>query len=100
MCQTEKEKASKQVGQSKFTLREKLLADILPAIEAAKATNSSFSEALQAELWANADLRNKIMANRNNPLISQRKILNSLPQKAKKPVSQFVRELLASGNRR
>ncbi len=98
MYQTESgktNKADKQTGQ-KFTLRESLLADILPAIETATASDS-FSETLSAELEANGDLRVKIIANRNNILISQRKILNSLPPKAKLTVSEFIKNILTSG---
>ncbi|MBD3359983.1 MAG: hypothetical protein GF365_04745 [Candidatus Buchananbacteria bacterium] len=98
MCQTESGKAKKegkQTGQE-FTLRESLLADILPAIETAAASDS-FGETLSDELKANADLHTKIIAYRNNSLISQRKILNSLPPKARSTVSEFIRDLLTTG---
>lgn len=97
MCQAGKAENGK--GQSKFTLRESLLADILPAIETAS-TSNDFAQALEAELMSNADLRNKITDNRKNPLIAQRKILNSLPRKAQSTVSQFIKEILTAGNRR
>jgi hypothetical protein len=98
MRQTKSEKAKKADKPTKqdFTLRESLLADILPAMETAS-TSDSFSETLLAELESNADLRNKIINNRTNSLIAQRKILNSLPQKAKLTVSKFIRNTLTDG---
>ena len=99
MCQTESGqagKADKKTGQSKFNLRESLLADILAAIETAKASDS-FAETLEAELQANADLRKKITDHRNNCLVAQRKILNSIPQRARTIVSKFINDLLIKG---
>jgi len=94
-----KEAAKKRnSNRTKFTLRENLLQNILPGIEQAK-LEANFSEALEAGLWSNADLRQLILANRANCLIAKRQILNSLPQQGNRVVKKFIDELLISGNR-
>ncbi|HDQ22847.1 MAG TPA: hypothetical protein ENN28_02610 [Candidatus Uhrbacteria bacterium] len=81
-----------------FTLRENLLQNILHSIEQAK-LEANFSEALEAALWSNADLRQIILANRANCLIAKRQILSSLPRQGNRIVKKFIDELLISGNR-
>lgn len=94
--EAEKKKAEKET--KKWSLRESLLADILPAIESAKAEEKScFAERLEILLYANADLRTKIIKNRANPLIAQRKIVASIPQSGRSVVKTFIRELLTKG---
>ena len=93
MQNAEKDKAAK-VG-NKFTPREKLLEGILAAIESAR-QSEHFSDTMENELWANADLRNKIIFYRNHPLIARKQILGASPDKAKPTVRQFITALLQS----
>lgn len=93
MQNVEKDKAAK-VG-NKFTPREELLEGILAAIDSAR-QSEHFSDTLENELWANADLRNKIVFYRDHPLIARKQILGSLPDKAKPTVRQFIIKLLQS----
>jgi len=82
----------------KWTVREQLLADILPAIDQAH-SEENFAESLEIALKSNADLRNKILQFRKDPMIAKKQIIGNLPDYAKKTVKCFIREILETGNR-
>jgi len=80
----------------KWTFREELLVDILPAIANA-GEEDDFAQNLFISLQSNAGLRQKIMANRGHNLIAQKMILGYVPDKAKPALRKFIAELLMQG---
>ena len=90
-------KSGKGVAQ-KWPFRESLLENILPAIKRAEEVEADKEEGFYANLykqfWADADLKTKILASRNNSLIRLRQIASSVPTKAQGPLKEFINDLL------
>jgi len=83
-------------GTGEWPLRERLLAFILEPIKAAKEEGLSWDE-LKRMLWSDSGLRSELSHNLTNPLISQKRILNALPEDYQEPVRQFLSEFLTTG---
>jgi hypothetical protein len=92
---TRKKKPKKE--KSDFSLRDYLIAEILPAYHGTVG-NPDFKELFDQQLRQNKRLIALIQGNQHDPLVYKRMILGHLPIKAVPIVRLLIRELLLAGN--